>query len=49
MIERGLFCSYIYSINDKLSNEYIYNNLYYHENELDINWYKYNKYGLWQE
>lgn len=49
MFERGLFRSYIYSINNKLSNEYIYNNFYYHENELNIDWYKYNKYGTWQD
>lgn len=49
--ERIISRSYIYSINDKISNEEIYTNYYYHEKEMNIKWHKYldiyNVCGLW--
>jgi hypothetical protein len=39
--ERIISRSYINSINDKISNEEIYLNYYYHEKEMNITWHKY--------
>jgi hypothetical protein len=49
--ERIMSRSFINSINDKLTNEEIYTNYFYHEKEFNITWYKYldiyNVNGLW--